>query len=82
MQEALRRGEGTSFEKHVLQLKNKTVALRIAKFGDETIAEVAEAGDADDYRMDDEIKRWVEPILKGRGPVVLCEGNHRVLHWG
>jgi hypothetical protein len=46
MQKALRRGEGSDFEKHVLKLNDKTVVLVIAKFGEETIAEIAEANEA------------------------------------
>jgi hypothetical protein len=75
MQAALRRGEGSDYQKHVL---NKNVTLIIAKFGDETIAEIL-LDDEDAELTDADFKRWIEPILKGRGPVMVCQGQDRHL---
>jgi hypothetical protein len=79
MQDALRRGEGSDHQKHVLRLSDdKTVTLLIAKFGEETMAEIL-LEDTDAELTDADFKRWIEPILKGRGPVMVCQGHDRHL---
>jgi len=80
MQQALRRGKGRKREKYILSINDKAVVLLIAKFGDETIADITET----DARIDDDaFNRWIAPILKGRGgPVVVCQGSDRRLWTG